>query len=153
MYDLITRDHLINFLMYTCTMHFFLMYSLMVSILHWLLCYMNLYTRDLQVRLISRKVISFLLTISYCLNVVYRDLSGRWLACNANKSWCFVVFVITSPNGNIFRVTGPLWRECTSHRWISNYICSFICDVFINPCPNFEVKTWWVITSHIKLWI
>ena len=24
----------------------------------------------------------------------------------------------TSSNGNIFRVTGPLWEECTGHRWI-----------------------------------
>ena len=27
--------------------------------------------------------------------------------------------MMTSPNGNIFRVTGPLWRESTGHRWIS----------------------------------
>ena len=24
----------------------------------------------------------------------------------------------TSSSGNIFRVTGPLWREFTDHRWI-----------------------------------
>ena len=26
--------------------------------------------------------------------------------------------MITSSNGNIFRVTGPLWGESTGHRWI-----------------------------------
>ena len=26
--------------------------------------------------------------------------------------------MMTSSNGNIFHVTGPLWRETTSHRWI-----------------------------------
>ena len=26
--------------------------------------------------------------------------------------------MMTSYNGNIFRITGPLWREFTSHRWI-----------------------------------
>ena len=27
-------------------------------------------------------------------------------------------YMMTSPNGNIFRVTGPLWGESTGHRWI-----------------------------------
>ena len=27
-------------------------------------------------------------------------------------------FVMTSSNGNIFRVTGPLWGESTGHQWI-----------------------------------
>ena len=27
--------------------------------------------------------------------------------------------IMTSSNGNIFRVTGPLWGEVTDHRWIS----------------------------------
>ena len=26
--------------------------------------------------------------------------------------------MMTSSNGNIFRVTGPLWGEFTGHRWI-----------------------------------
>ena len=28
------------------------------------------------------------------------------------------LFMMTSSNGNIFRVTGPLWGESTGHRWI-----------------------------------
>ena len=33
---------------------------------------------------------------------------------------CFhqLFFMMTSPNGYIFRVTGPLWGESTGHRWI-----------------------------------
>ena len=27
-------------------------------------------------------------------------------------------FIMTSSNGNIFRVTGPLWGEFSSHRWV-----------------------------------
>ena len=27
--------------------------------------------------------------------------------------------MMTSANGNIFRVTGPLWKETTGHRWIT----------------------------------
>ena len=27
-------------------------------------------------------------------------------------------YMMTSSNGNIFRVTGPLWGKCTGHRWI-----------------------------------
>ena len=39
---------------------------------------------------------------------------------------------MTSPNGNIFRVTGPLWGESTGHRWIplakasDAELCSFL---------------------------
>ena len=32
--------------------------------------------------------------------------------------WSLVDFMITSSNGNIFRVTGPLCGEFTGHRWI-----------------------------------
>ena len=27
-------------------------------------------------------------------------------------------YIVTSSNGNGFRVTGPLWGESTGHRWI-----------------------------------
>ena len=38
-----------------------------------------------------------------------------------NTLWIFSTFVrtmMTSSNGNIFRVTGPLCKEFTGHRWI-----------------------------------
>ena len=55
------------------------------------------------------------------------------------EEWCVIqicshVSVMTSPNGNIFGVTGPLWRESTGHRWIpltkvsdAELWCFFIC--------------------------
>ena len=30
----------------------------------------------------------------------------------------YSTYMMTSSNGNIFRVTGPLWGEFTGHRWI-----------------------------------
>ena len=30
----------------------------------------------------------------------------------------FVQFMMTSSNGNIFHITGPLWGESTGHQWI-----------------------------------
>ena len=44
---------------------------------------------------------------------------------------------MTSSNGNIFRVTGPLWVESIGHRWISikrRVTRSF--DVFCDLCLN-----------------
>ena len=38
----------------------------------------------------------------------------RW----ANGICCEFGFMTTSSNGNVFRVTGPLWGEFTGHRWI-----------------------------------
>ena len=32
--------------------------------------------------------------------------------------WLMHLSMMTSSNGNIFRVTGPLWGESTGHRWI-----------------------------------
>ena len=36
------------------------------------------------------------------------------------EKWCrsFKPSMMTSSNGNIFRVTGPVWGEFTGHRWI-----------------------------------
>ena len=34
------------------------------------------------------------------------------------KSWKICISMMTSSNGNIFRVTGPLCGEFTGHRWI-----------------------------------
>ena len=31
---------------------------------------------------------------------------------------CAMIYMITSSNGNIFRVTGPLCGEYTGHLWI-----------------------------------
>ena len=51
--------------------------------------------------------------------------------------------MMTSSNGNIFRVTGPLWGEFTGHRWIphtrasdSELSCFYLICVWINGWVN-----------------
>ena len=40
---------------------------------------------------------------------------------------CYLyLFMMTSSNGNIFRVTGPLWGESTGHRWIPLTEASYV---------------------------
>ena len=43
---------------------------------------------------------------------------GCWYPWNENIMSQSNYALMTSSNGNIFRVTGPLWRESTSDRWI-----------------------------------
>ena len=52
-------------------------------------------------------------------------------------------FMMTSPNGNIFRVTGPLCGEFTGHRWIprtkasdAELWCFLWSALWINGCEN-----------------
>ena len=42
---------------------------------------------------------------------------GKWPRHNDVIKWKH--FIMTSSNGNIFRVTGPLWGGFVCHRWIS----------------------------------
>ena len=39
-------------------------------------------------------------------------------SCPTTSAWVWKKIMITSSNDNIFRVTGPLWRDTTDHRWI-----------------------------------
>ena len=48
--------------------------------------------------------------VTYCLQGLV--MQSFFVEC---KTW---LFIMTSSNGNIFRVTGPLCREFTGHRWI-----------------------------------
>ena len=42
-----------------------------------------------------------------------------WHDAESGKGFCnFIIFMMTSSNGNIFRVTGPLCEEFTGHQWI-----------------------------------
>ena len=46
---------------------------------------------------------------------------GHWyLRGQSNVHWSTYIYtdVMTPSNGNIFRVTGPLWGESTGHRWV-----------------------------------
>ena len=65
--------------------------------------------------------------------------------------------MVTSSNGKIFRITGPLWGESTGHRLIpltKPVTRSF--EVFFDPRLNKrfrkQSKGWWLETSPRSLW-
>ena len=51
---------------------------------------------------------------------LYPIHSSLWLMAGGRHGgwWNICTFMMTSSNGNIFRVTGPLCGELTGHRWI-----------------------------------
>ena len=61
---------------------------------------------------------------------------------------------MTSSDGIIFRVTGPLWGEFTGYRWISLRKASF--GVFFDLCLNKRLskQSWcqWFDTPSCSLW-
>ena len=78
----------------------------------------------------------------------------------SNKSTRSICFMMTSSNGNIFRVTGPLCGEFTGHRWILRVTGtkpvtrSF--DVFFDLRMNKRLSKqswgWWFETPSRPLW-
>ena len=73
---------------------------------------------------------------------------------NERKCKCFLMwleiphFMMTSSNGDLFRVTGHLCREFTGQLW------SF--DIFFDMCPNNRLSKqswgWWFETPSHPLW-
>ena len=62
----------------------------------------------------------------------------RWLWKDA-KNWS----MMTSSNGNIFRVTGPLCGEFTGHRWHRALMFSLICTCmndWVNNCEAGDLR-------------
>ena len=50
--------------------------------------------------------------------------------------------MVKSSNGNIFRVTGPLWRESTGHRWIPSHSpVTWSFDVFFEQTVEQTLET------------
>ena len=69
----------------------------------------------------------------------------------------FKLFMMTSSNGNIFRVTGPLWGESTGDRWISltkaltrSFHVFF--DLFMNKRLSKQSRRRWFETPSCSLW-
>ena len=65
--------------------------------------------------------------------------------------------MVTSSNGNIFQVTGPLWREFTGHRWIpltkvSNAELWCFFDLCLNKRLSKHSWGWWFVTPSRRLW-
>ena len=73
-----------------------------------------------------------------------RTLLPRHHACMIRKDISFYYHMMTSSNGNIFRVTGPLCGGFTGHRWIpltkasDEELWYFLWSVYawINGCAN-----------------
>ena len=64
---------------------------------------------------------------------------------------------MTPSNGNIFRITGPLCRELTCHRWIpAQRLVTQSFDVFFDLRLNKRLSKqwwgWWFETSSCLLW-
>ena len=66
------------------------------------------------------------------------------------------VWAMTSSNGNIFRVTGPLCGEFTGHRWIPQRPATQSFDVFFDLCLNKRLSRqswgWRFETPSRSLW-
>ena len=70
--------------------------------------------------------------------------------------------MMTSSIGNIFRVTGPLWRESIGHRWIplnrwiSPHKCHWSFDVFVDlrlsKRVSIQLRRRWFETPSSSLW-
>ena len=65
--------------------------------------------------------------------------------------------MMTSSNENIFRVTGPSWRESTGYRWIpftkahDAELCYFF-DLCLNKRLSKQSIRWWFETQSRSLW-
>ena len=92
---------------------------------------------------------------------------GRWsfakmsLCSNArpicDRTWACRLAMMTSSNGNISRVTGPLCGEFTGHRWIPRTKASdaelwCFYDLRLNKQLNKQSRGWWFETLSCSLW-
>ena len=69
-------------------------------------------------------------------------LSPKWLCFDRYETIMKAISMMTSSNGNIFRVTGPLYGEFSGHRWIPRTKAS-------------DAELWWVffICAWINSWV
>ena len=77
---------------------------------------------------------------------------------STTKPCAQIVYMVTSSNGNIFRVTGLLCGEFTGHRWIPRTKVSDAdrwCFLWSTSAPTVEHKQWrrrWFETPSRSLW-
>ena len=79
----------------------------------------------------------------------------RAMLCNRLcRQWCDLKAIsMTSPNGNIFRVTGHLCGEFTGHRWIPRTKASAVFfDLRLNEWLRKQSWGWWCETQSRPLW-
>ena len=74
--------------------------------------------------------------------------------CNTSKD---LLCMMTSSNGKIFRVTGPLCGEFTGHRWVPAQrpvarCFDVVFDLRLNELLNKQPSGWWFETPSRSLW-
>ena len=81
-----------------------------------------------------------------------------WLACHILPGPLLLTelgYKMTSSNGNIFRLTGPLWGEFTRHRWIPHTKASdaeLWCFLWSAPELSKQWQGLWFETPSRPLW-
>ena len=66
-----------------------------------------------------------------------------------------IFFMMKLSNGSIFRVTGPVWREFTGHRYVPLTVTrSFgvLFDLRLNKGLSKHSWAWWLETTSCSLW-
>ena len=73
----------------------------------------------------------------------------------SHPHWSTMI-MITSSNGNIFRITGPLYGEFTGHRWIPVTKASdaelWCLLLRLNNGLSKQSRCWWFKTPSCSLW-
>ena len=95
------------------------------------------------IHFIHRSVLSIIpTTAKNSVHFLLKEFHCHWYRNSQHKSGIVIRIMMTSWNGNIFRVTGPLCGEFTGHRWIPpqrpmtrSFDVSLICD-WINGWVN-----------------
>ena len=106
----------------------------------------------LDSRYLSATILKILCCIEENNSICSHSQMSQW-PCIHDTCW----YMMTSSNGNIFRVTGHLCGEFTSVRWIPRttpVTRSF--DVFFDLCLNRQLSKqswgWWLKTLSRPLW-
>ena len=90
---------------------------------------------------------------------VFTSLQRLWFCQDGGKSSSQLMrhVMMTSSNGNIFRIAGPLCGEFTGHRWIPRTkaskaeLCVFF-DLRLNKRLNKQSLSWWFEMPSRQLW-
>ena len=94
----------------------------------------------------------------YVTNVVQLPINqGVCCLYNINGIHFFQTYMMSSSNGNIFRVTDLLWGESTGQRWFPSQrpvTRSFgvFCDLFLNKRLSKHLRRCWFQTPSPSLW-
>ena len=102
--------------------------------------------------------------INWCTLLLLACSIRLWFICQTATQliWCVFDYLIsddmmTSSNGNIFRVTGPLCGEFTGHRWnppqrpVTRSFDVFL-DLRLNKKVSKQSWGWWFETPSRSVW-